>query len=55
MVTVYKCDRCGEVMDFDDERSVILSNPSKEKVDDLCPKCFMEVNDFIHRRPLRKK
>jgi hypothetical protein len=55
MVTVYQCNRCGETMTFDEDKYVILNLGAgrqeagfeNNKVDDLCPKCYIEVEEFI--------
>jgi hypothetical protein len=55
MVTVYQCNKCGETMTFDEDKYVILNLGAgrqeagfeNNKVDDLCPKCYEEVERFI--------
>jgi hypothetical protein len=55
MTSVYKCNRCGGIMSFEDSKYVILNLGAgrqdegfeNNKVDDLCPACYDKIEDFI--------
>jgi hypothetical protein len=55
LTSVYKCNRCGEIMTFDEDKFVILNLGAgrqeggfeNNKVDDLCPDCYASVENFI--------
>ena len=45
---------CGKVMDYEDDRNVILSNQDREKLADLCHSCNDDVLEFIKDGSKRK-
>ena len=53
MTTVYKCDHCGRLMEYEDERHAILNSVDRAKERDLCPDCNSDVLDFIDNKKER--
>ena len=54
MSKVYKCDRCGNIMDIKDYlateyeiRRVPLHDLKEEMKFDLCPKCCVELESWL--------
>jgi rubredoxin len=55
MTTKYQCDRCGRIMDYEDDKMVIMNfgagreggTYEQNKMDDLCPMCYEEVRKFM--------
>ena len=54
MSRVYKCDRCGNIMDIKDYltteyeiRRVIKNGLQAEKTFDLCPECCVELESWL--------
>ena len=56
MTTKYVCDKCNQLMTFDDDKYVVMNVGAgrqdgtfeQNKMNDLCPKCYREVDDFIN-------
>ena len=61
MTTVYQCNRCKDVMHFEDDKYVILNVGAGHegqtfegnKTGDLCPNCHEAVQTFINT-PVKK-
>ena len=54
MTTKYECNRCGGLMDFTDDKYIVVNvgagreDPNPEnKTADICPNCWVAVASFL--------